>query len=506
MRTALVLLFLLAVAAVPGSLLPQRPLNPTKVDRYLAGHGGWGRLLDRLGLFDVFGTPWFAAIYLLLGISLVGCLVPRIRLYARAVRARPLPAPKHLARLPESDRFTVTDGPQETADALRRVLGRRWRTVVRRDGAALTVSAEKGYSREAGNLVFHVALLAALVFIAAGRLWGYSASVVVQEGHGFCNTVQQFDSWRPGRFQQGGNVAPFCVTDLTKFTASYLATGEPSRFAADVTYTRTVDGPPATDTITVNHPLRLDGDRVYLIGHGFAPRVTVRMPDGRVIQYSAPYIPQDPNTFLSEGAFQFQGPASADGKHRNDIGIDGFFAPTPVANPDGTITSGAPQARNPVLGVFAYQGDLNYTGLPRSVYSLDIGKMTKVGAANLREGQTLSLPGGATVTFDGYVQWASLQVSHDPTQGYLLIAAAAMVVGLMGSLGVRRRRVWIRLVPVAGSPGPAPDAAGPGVARTVVEVGGLARSDSGDFGAEFAALGARLRQAVRSGEPGPATG
>ena len=35
MRTALILLFLLAVAAVPGSLLPQRPLNPGKTTDYI---------------------------------------------------------------------------------------------------------------------------------------------------------------------------------------------------------------------------------------------------------------------------------------------------------------------------------------------------------------------------------------------------------------------------------------------------------------------------------------
>ncbi|MBN9620422.1 MAG: cytochrome c biogenesis protein ResB, partial [Actinobacteria bacterium] len=68
MRTALILLFLLAVAAVPGSILPQRPLNPSKTTAYIAAHGRWGQFLDRLGMFDVFGSVWFAAIYLLLGV------------------------------------------------------------------------------------------------------------------------------------------------------------------------------------------------------------------------------------------------------------------------------------------------------------------------------------------------------------------------------------------------------------------------------------------------------
>src|SRR5919202_6870317 len=96
MRTALVLLFLLALASVPGSLLPQRPLNPPKVQQYLATHGAWGRFLDRIGAFDVFGSIWFSAVYLLLFASLIGCLIPRITVYARALRTRPLKAPRNL--------------------------------------------------------------------------------------------------------------------------------------------------------------------------------------------------------------------------------------------------------------------------------------------------------------------------------------------------------------------------------------------------------------------------
>ena len=58
MRTALVLLFLLALASVPGSLLPQRGTNPIRVNDYLADDPVKGRILDRLGLFDVFSAPW----------------------------------------------------------------------------------------------------------------------------------------------------------------------------------------------------------------------------------------------------------------------------------------------------------------------------------------------------------------------------------------------------------------------------------------------------------------
>ncbi len=207
------------------------------------------------------------------------------------------------------------------------------------------------------------------------------------------------------------------------------------------------------------------------------------MPDGSVVHDTQPFIASDGATLLSEGVFKEQGRPGA----KQDIGVRGLFAPTPAFN--GTVvTSASPQVRDPVLGIFVFKGDLDYRGLPQSVFSLDTSKMTKIGAANLRIGQSTKLTGGVRVRFDGWLPWISIQVSHDPAQGWLLWSAGAMVLGLFGSLGVRRRRVWLRLTPSS-------DAASRSL--TVVSVGGLARSDSGNFTAEFAALLDRLRAAGR---------
>ena len=496
MRTALILLFLLAVAAVPGSLLPQRPLNPSQTDSYISSHGGWGRFLNSIGMFDVFGSVWFAAIYLLLFISLVGCLIPRIRVHARAVARKPLPAPRNLERLPESGRFETTDSPAAYAAAARTTLGRRWRIVERReDSGAVTLSAEKGYSRETGNLIFHIALLASLILIAVGRLYTYEGQIVLRQGSGFCSAISQYDSWKPGRFAAEGKVHPgkFCIDDLEKFTATYTADGEPKDFRADITYRAdpTSDAPAKKTRIKVNHPLRLDGDRVYLISHGFAPRITVHMPDGSVQHDVQAFIPTDATTLLSEGAFKEYGKDGAN----QDIGISGLFAPTPVDQGGGLLTSASPKVSHPALSVFVYQGTVDGSGAPTTVYSLDHSAMKQIGQGNLTVGRTLKLADGVSVTFDGWVPWASLQVSHDPAQGYLLFSALAMVVGLLGSLGVRRRRLWLRIAP-AGA-----DAEG---APNVVTVGGLARSDSGHFPAEFAGLLTRLRSTGESAEPADA--
>ena len=489
MRTALILLFLLAVAAVPGSLLPQRPLNPSKTASYIKEHGAWGRFLDSIGMFDVFGSVWFAAIYLLLFISLVGCLVPRIRVHARALMRKPLPAPRNLDRLPESGKFDTSARPAEYAMAARDTLGRRWRIEQRAEpSGALTVSAEKGYTRETGNLIFHVALLASLILIAVGRLYTYEGQLIVKQGDGFCNAVFNYDSWKPGRFAAEGKVhpAPFCIDKLTRFTATYTSDGEPESFRADVTYRDNVDAPQQSTSIEVNHPLRLEGDRVYLLSHGYAPSITVHMPDGSVQHRTEVFVPSDAATLLSEGAFSLDGPQFGNDAGKQDIGISGLFAPTPVDEGKGKIGSTSPQVNDPELSIFVYQGNLNGSGLPHSVYTIDTSKMHKIGTANLLVGQTKQFPGGVSVTFDGWIPWASLQVSHDPAQGYLLISALAMVIGLLASLGVRRRRVWLRVGPRApGDPG----------SPTVVTVGGLARSDSGNFTTEFAGLLERLRAA-----------
>jgi cytochrome c biogenesis protein len=488
MRTALVLLFLLALASVPGSLLPQRPLNPTKVDAYLAGHGTWGQFLDRIGAFDVFGSFWFAAVYLLLFASLVGCLIPRIRVYARALRAEPIRAPRHLDRLAESGSLTSPLTPEQSAAAAVALLRPRWRAVTRtEDSGAVTVSAEKGYSREAGNLLFHVSLLLALVLIAGGRLLSYQGSVVLTEGSGFCNVLPSYDSFHSGRWVDKGALAPFCVDRLNSFTAAYREDNTPSQFKADVTYSLGLNGTGTHDVIAVNHPLRTGGDRVYLINHGFSPTVTVTRPGQAARTQTQAFLPQD-GFLTSEGAMKFSFPGTG-----QDVGLQGIFAPTAIDRGGGVISSASPQVTDPVLALLAYTGDTGLNnGLPQSVYSLDTSKMTKVGGKNLHLGESMKLPDGTTVRFDGYKQWAAMQVSHDPTQTYLLIAAVLMVFGLLGSLVVRRRRVWLRLSIVR------PDDEDCVPARTLIEAGGLARSDSGNFDGEFRALLGDLRAGLNA--------
>lgn len=489
MRTALVLLFLLALASVPGSLLPQRGTDPVKVTQYLVDDPTKGRIFDRLGLFDVFAAPWFAAIYLLLFVSLVGCVLPRAVAHARVLRARPPLAPRNLGRLPEHRTVETDDDPHAVLEAARAHLRSRfWRVdVTAYDGSSGTVSAEKGYARETGNLLFHVALIGILAGVALGSLTGFKGTVIVREGSSFADTRAQFDAFTPGRFHSDDSLPPFSFT-LDAFTAGYQRGGQQNgaarEFSADVTLVRSPGSAPEKTTIEVNDPLEIDGVKVFLVGHGYAPTFTVKDSKGEVVfQDSVVFLPQD-GYFTSTGVVKVPDTVP-------QLGLQGVFLPTAVVDGDGA-RSVFPAADDPALFLTAWSGDLGLdSGRPQSVYKLDTAAMRQVGVKGLRPGATWTLPGGTTVSFDGYKQWASFSVARDPGKELALLAGVLAMSGLALSLLVRRRRMWVRVS--------APEA---GV--TVVEVAGLTRTEHATVAEEVDALASSLGTVRTTGTTPPA--
>ena len=479
MRTALLLLSLLALAAVPGTLIPQRGLNPVKVAQFYSDHPTLAPIFDKLSLFDVFAAPWFAAIYLLLFVSLIGCLVPRIRLHARALRRTPPAAPRKLLRLSTSADWTDPRPAAAVIDsAVAALRSARWRTDVRTEtDGAVSVAAEKGYLRETGNLVFHVALLVLLTGIGLGGLFGYKGTVLVPEGGGFANVQSSYDVFSPSRLFHDTRLPPFSFT-LDKFTATYQPNGQPKSFGAHVTYRATPDAPARPFDVSPNHPLSIGGSDVYLVGHGYALHLQVRDKAGRLVYDKVtPFLPDDA-MFTSHGVVKVP-----DGLP-HQLGLTGFFYPTYGPSPLGAQST-YPAPTDPVLDLAAWQGDLGLSsGRPQSVYTLPVANLKNIGTTQLTPGKTWRLKDGSSVTFVSVQQWATFQVAHDPGTSIVLVAAVFIVAGLLVSLRVRRRRLWVR-----ARPGASRASAG----ATVVEAGGLARSDADGFTAEFDQLVQRLK-------------
>lgn len=494
MGTALVLLFLLALGAVPGALLPQRSLNESKVAQYMAAHPTISPWLDRLQMFDVFSSFWFTAIYVLLFISLVGCLTPRIIEHVRSLRASPVPAPRNLSRLPRYASGTAQGPPEAVVANIEHNL-RGWRRVVRSSDGVVEVSAEKGYLREFGNIVFHFSLLGLLAAVAVGKLFGYEGNVIVvaDGGPGFCSaSPAAYDSFRAGNKVDGTSLYPMCVR-VNNFQAHYLPTGQATSFAADIDYQAgrdLVTGSWRPYRLEVNHPLRVGGDRLYLQGHGYAPSFTVTFPNGERRTQTVQFRPDDSRTLLSSGTVRVDPPAGLyppDERRRHQLAITGLFAPTKQME-GKLLSSSSPEMTDPAVAIDVYRGDAGLdTGRPQSLFSLDPRlidqkRLTKLVRVNLDQGQEVRLGDGTVVRFDGAKEFVNLQVSHDPGQVWVLVFALTMMSGLLVSLVVRRRRVWVRVAPAHCGP----------EGTVNVELGGLARTDNSGWGEELDKLSQKI--------------
>jgi cytochrome c biogenesis protein len=470
MRTALVLLLLLAIAAVPGSLVPQRSADPNGVTQYFTDNPDLAPILDGLSMFDVYASPWFSAIYILLFISLIGCVIPRTSHHWKALRARPPRTPARLARLDVHRSETVElEGPAAGAagaaiEAAQQQLRKSGYRVERYDsGSTLSVSAERGYLRETGNLVFHGALVGVLLAVGIGGGFTYTGQTVIIEGRTFVNTLLDYTSFNPGRFVDGDTLAPYAVT-LDRFDVTYQPLGSQGQgqagdFVANLT-TQLSGGEEQSAEVRVNHPLEMAGDRIYLMGNGYAPTLTIRDSEGEIVfSESVPFLPQD-NDMTSLGVVKV--PDGLD----DQLGLVGFFYPTQAQLHTGAFTSVYPALGNPVVSLDVYAGDLGIDdGTPRSVYTLDptgmeklSGRGTDVESIELAPGDTVELPGGyGSITFeneapegaegyDGAVKrYVSLSIHRDDAAGWVLAFAMLATAGLLAALFVPRRRLWVKV-------------------------------------------------------------
>ncbi|QCR45178.1 cytochrome C biogenesis protein [Curtobacterium sp. SGAir0471] len=461
MRTALFLLMLLALAAIPGSLVPQRTADPNGVVQYKADHPQLFPVLDTLQVFDTYTSVWFSAIYLLLFVSLIGCIVPRTKHHWQALRTRPPRTPVRLGRLAgyrsvpvEADAATSLPSVD---DAVTRAAALLKRSGYRVERFGDSVSAERGYLRETGNLVFHAALVGVLVAVGLGGGFSYTGQRLLVEGQTFSNVLGSYDSFNPGRWFRQSDLQGYNLT-LDKFTTTYEeknldALGQALDYSATVT-SQEKGQAPKTSRIGVNDPLSVGGTNVYLLGNGYAMQVTVRDGKGNVaFQDVVPFLPEDAN-YTSTGVIKVPDASPS------QLGMVGFFYPTASKLSTGAFASAYPDAQNPLLTLQVYRGDLGLdSGVPQSVYSLDTsgleqiaGRQSKTASIELKPGQTKTLPDGTgSITFDGVKRYVSLDVHHDPSQLFVAGFAVLAVLGLLTSLFVPRRRVWVKAVPRKGA-------------------------------------------------------
>ena len=441
MRTALILLMLLGVAAIPGSLFPQRNQNPQKVDSYFTSDPTLAKWMDRLHLFNVYASPWFSAIYVLLFISLIGCVLPRTITHLKAIGKVPPLTPRNLDRM-EGYRVVATESATAIEEAHRWLKSHRYRIRVEEG----SISAEKGYSRETGNLLFHLSLILILVGVALGSLFGMKGEAILNVGDRFINTPTSYDNISYGKFQGQGSLPPFALT-VKNFVASYdPVTGQPSNYVLSTEISNPIGAAAKKVIIKVNTPWTVGSTKVYLQANGYSPFVTIKDKSGHVTFKGAViFLPQDGN-LSSLGAIKVPDMVP-------QIGFIASFIPTATSSASRGIFSTYPEVLDPRLVLSAWKGNLGLdSGTPQSVYSLNTSQMSKIGLKALTLGSTYDF-GYGTITFDGWKSWVNLQIVDDPGKMYALFGALFAILGLLISLFTRQRRIWVKVgesVEIAG--------------------------------------------------------
>ncbi len=501
MRTALYLLFTLALLSIVATAVPQEPNVPSTVAAWRSGEDGPGQvvsgLLDAFGAFDVYGSALFLALLLLLYISLTACLIPRIRAWVRLVRRGQPPIVRRLGAQDERATFATAHPPSVVHERAAEVLRRRgWR--VRRheptddDRRPGQVAAEKGlWVREGGSLLFHLSFYVLLAAIVIGQLVTFEGQRAIVEGEaGFRDTAVSYWSYNPGRWFGEGDHEGWLL-ELEEFHVDWVrdptapGAGQPTEFRSDVRITPR-DGEPYDGVIDSNAPLGIDGMRITQLDWGYAPRVVVEVA-GEIV-HDAFLTP-----VVTDGGF-FRGAVKAPAADP-DLGLDVFLYPYAPNDDEGRpVPTGAPWAQAPLLVFEQYRGDLQLGATQQTINTLDTEALTSEGFAALRPGQEVQV-GDATIRFPELRRWVGFQVSSRPQVPYLLFGALLLLGGLIASLYASRRRVWI----VAG--------AETGTGRTLVTVAGRAFQRPEAFEEEHRELVAELASVTDvdppdRGEPG----
>jgi cytochrome c biogenesis protein len=465
MRTALILLGVLAGMTAVATAVPQYPNVPGTVEAWLAGDEGPGtgiaEALRVVGAYDVYGSPAFLALLLALYLSLTACLIPRVRAWVRLVRRSRPPLLRHR---PTGLRTAALYTREPADEVLTRVehhlRGRRWRTR-RADGPGEVpqIAAEKGlWTREGGSLLFHLSFYVLLAAVVFGQMLTFEGQRGVIEGEpGFADTEVSYWTYRPGRWFTGEDHAGWRL-DLDRFHVDWVrdpqaaGAGQATHFRSEVTITP-AEGASFAAEVEGNRPLVVDGMKIHQLDWGYAPWIEIEA-DGQLVH--AAFL-----TTVAGDDGIFRGAAKAPAAHP-DVGLEIELFPFAPDGPDGLPRlTGAPWDEAPLIVYHQWRGDLQLGRTQQIITELDTDLLDPSGWGFLRPGQEVVLD-GVTVRFVELRRWVGFQVSTRPQVPWLLFGSSLLVLGLIAALYAFRRRLWVCVEP--DPPG----------GRTLVEVSGRA--------------------------------
>lgn len=498
-RFALWLIGFLALSGLIGTLLPQIPVpmrgNAAAEQAWLAlqeeRFGIFTGLFYRLGLFNVFGAPWFIAGLALLVVTVTVCVVNRFPPTWRTVTRPPERVPDaFFERAHHRAAFAAPPDPAAVAAVLRR---HRFRVKQFAAPHATYLFADRYPWAPFGTFVSHLSLILLLAGALVSRLGTVEEQHLIAEG----TTAGVFSPSDPHHLQ----------LRVDKFIARFDEENRPLDYRSYLTVIQNGQIVKRGES-TVNDPLQYRGFRFHqstYTPNGAALRIRDRTT-GNVV-YS--------ETLLLDSSVP--APVISLRMENGDRLFNGPLVPTEHITVSGrliwgrTIASPADQEKRLFLGLYSADESNN----PRREFSkrtwellvfevsragvappqrLQPGQATVAGGLGLEfrgavpipAGEVTDLPGtagrvlvemlpegpdGPVLTiitndqlpveleagagpvvvgeleymFEGQRSFTGITVRRDPGTGLVWIAVALLLVGLGITFYVPRRRLWVKL-------------------------------------------------------------
>jgi len=406
MRTGLWIILGLGILTLFGTLLlqaaPEVRADQQAYERWLAGapterYGGWVTTLDTLGLFHVFSTWYFRALFVLLSASIIACSINRApRLWRVATRPRTSMRDAFFTHAPLRAAIDLPGDVETSAETVRNALrGKHFRIL---DGMAKSgkdLYADRFRWGPFGTVVAHLSIIVIMLGFVVSATTGFRedgfvapVGIEVPVGHGTGLSVQALS-----------------------FTDTYYESGQPKDYVSDLVLTR--DGQQvARQETRVNTPLIFEGVWFHQASFGFGADVTVTESGAEVFDATVPLQWQSNDGQQSIGQF--------------------------------TIPSKG-------LTVFVIQAASGQVlpDLPAGTAMLEVhqdGVEKPLGHPVVTQGESVDVA-GLSYTFERNREYTGLTIKQDKGSWFIWIGSALLILGCYLVFFLPHRRIWARVRP-----------------------------------------------------------
>lgn len=408
--TAVVVILAMAILAFIGTLVAQAPmskrLDPAGYEQWLqtaqTKYGGWAKVFDVLGFFNMWTSPLFLGVSVLLGLSIIACTTHRLpQLIDKTLKPRTHVSDRFFDNAQYRAAIPVVQDPSGALETTKKLLKKHhFRLVTDEKAPDSRLFADKFRFGPFGTVIAHASFVIILAAFAVSAFTGFEENLDIAVG----------DTAEVG-FDTGLTV------EAVSFEDTYDEMGRPLDYVSHLVVKRG-DQVVADQDVRVNSPIVVDGVRFHQASYGVAAKVTVQTEDG---------------TMLVDRAVALKW-TSNDGM--NAIGrVD-----LPEHNLEIIVVTPASGQRMSQIeaGTVLFE-----------IYNLETGE--QLGTTTVDQGSTAKA-GPLTVGFEREAQYTGIIVRKDPGTAWMWVGSILLIIGMVMTFGFRHRRLWVRVEP-ADAPG-----------------------------------------------------